>query len=482
MQIEDLNIEVRPRTGWQALDLGIKLAQRWYVPLLLCFAPPMIVLAVVCALVIPDSPNLALFIVWWFKPLYERVPLSFLSTSIFGEVPTVREAFARWRSCVLPGLLPALTYLRLSPTRSFKAPILVLEGLSGEAKKKRFQVLNESQNSEGSWLTILCVHIEAFLNLGLIASIAMFLPTETLSGIWESYTTGLIGWEAWANNALYLCSAIVIGPIYVAAGFALYLNRRVELEAWDIELGFRKLAHRLSQAAVLFVAVCLVQIQTTLPVEAQASGPAEESKTEITQILAAEDYHQRETSRYPKFLDSFDWSADNDEDADPFNFNLAWLPALVEIGLWILGIAGILWVVYRIGLLDKLWASPRQSQPIPPEKLFGMALDSKTLPDDILLSAGDLWNAGEQRAALSLMLRGWLLRMIARYGCRFREGDTEADCLRVVKDQTELTAYERFSRLINAWLRSAYAHQSTTEEIFQQLRADWTAQWTTPVD
>ena len=481
MQIEDLSIEVRPRTGWQALDLGIKLAQRWYLPLLVCFALPLLAVATVCALLIPDSPNLAVFFVWWFKPLYERVPLSFLSTAIFGDVPTIREAFSRWRSCVLPGLLPALTYLRLSPTRSFKAPILVLEGLTGEAKKKRFQVLNESQNSEGTWLTILCVHIEAFLNIGLVVTVAMFLPPDAIGSVWESYLEGLSGWQAWANSALYFACVILIGPIYVAAGFALYLNRRVELEAWDIELGFRKLVHRLSQAAVLFVAVCFIQIQTTTA-HADVSGTAEESKTEITQILAAEDYHQRETSSYPKFLDYLDWTPEEDEPDDWSWLNLAWLATFVEIGLWILGIAIVLWIVYRLGLLEKLWSTPREAQPIPPEKLFGMALDSKTLPDDILQAAGDRWQAGEQRAALSLMLRGWLLRMIQRYGCRFREGDTEADCLKVVKNQTELSAHDRFSRLINAWLRSAYAHQPTTEEVFDQLQKDWTAQWTTPVD
>ena len=29
-------------------------------------------------------------------------------------------------------------------------------------------------------------------------------------------------------------------PFYVAAGFAMYLNRRAELEAWDIEQEFRR--------------------------------------------------------------------------------------------------------------------------------------------------------------------------------------------------------------------------------------------------
>jgi hypothetical protein len=37
--------------------------------------------------------------------------------------------------------------------------------------------------------------------------------------------------------------AAVVGllePFYVGAGFAMYLNRRVELEAWDIEQEFRR--------------------------------------------------------------------------------------------------------------------------------------------------------------------------------------------------------------------------------------------------
>jgi hypothetical protein len=37
--------------------------------------------------------------------------------------------------------------------------------------------------------------------------------------------------------------AIVLGflePFYVAAGFAMYLNRRAELEAWDVEQELRR--------------------------------------------------------------------------------------------------------------------------------------------------------------------------------------------------------------------------------------------------
>ena len=35
-------------------------------------------------------------------------------------------------------------------------------------------------------------------------------------------------------------SVLFLEPFYVAAGFAMYLNRRAELEAWDIEQEFRR--------------------------------------------------------------------------------------------------------------------------------------------------------------------------------------------------------------------------------------------------
>ena len=38
----------------------------------------------------------------------------------------------------------------------------------------------------------------------------------------------------------YLAVVLFLEPFYVAAGFAMYLNRRVVLEAWDIDQEFRR--------------------------------------------------------------------------------------------------------------------------------------------------------------------------------------------------------------------------------------------------
>ena len=38
----------------------------------------------------------------------------------------------------------------------------------------------------------------------------------------------------------YGASVAFLEPFYVAAGFGMYVNRRVALEAWDIEQEFRR--------------------------------------------------------------------------------------------------------------------------------------------------------------------------------------------------------------------------------------------------
>jgi hypothetical protein len=41
-------------------------------------------------------------------------------------------------------------------------------------------------------------------------------------------------------SVAYALTVMFLEPFFVAAGFAMYLNRRAELEAWDIEQEFRR--------------------------------------------------------------------------------------------------------------------------------------------------------------------------------------------------------------------------------------------------
>ena len=59
----------------------------------------------------------------------------------------------------------------------------------------------------------------------------------------------LFGGEApplitWGSHSPTWRAVFFLEPFFVAAGFAMYLNRRAELEAWDIEQEFRRAFRR----------------------------------------------------------------------------------------------------------------------------------------------------------------------------------------------------------------------------------------------
>ena len=57
-----------------------------------------------------------------------------------------------------------------------------------------------------------------------------------------------------ANLGLWLALGL-IAPFQMGAGFGLYLNRRTRLEAWDLEIAFRRLRARIAPGVASLAAV-----------------------------------------------------------------------------------------------------------------------------------------------------------------------------------------------------------------------------------
>ena len=69
---------------------------------------------------------------------------------------------------------------------------------------------------------------------------ARLKSTETGQALWaRSFDGDLTTFFAVMSSCAYAAVVLFIEPFYVAAGFGMYLNRRVELEAWDVEQEFR---------------------------------------------------------------------------------------------------------------------------------------------------------------------------------------------------------------------------------------------------
>lgn len=243
MDLGAIQIEPRLRNPWQAIDLGFSLARAWWRPLFLSWFLPCVSLWLLLSLVLWQYQWLVLMIVWWLKPLLDRLPLFFASRAMFGEVLSLKTLFKYWRQALRFEWFSWITLRRLSPTRSLDMPVTVLEQLSGKARGRRLQVMHQTATSGGSWLTFVCVHIEVFFSLGVMSLVALLIPAGVDLGLIDSYIEQA-PWMVFASNGVSILAMSLIAPFYTMAGFSLYINRRVQLEGWDIEIRFRHLLER----------------------------------------------------------------------------------------------------------------------------------------------------------------------------------------------------------------------------------------------
>ncbi len=245
MQINQLTLALRPRNAYEAIDLGFVVARAYWKPLYMIWFS--LLLPFFALLQILETYNVwvVTLVIWWLKPLYDRIALFVYSRAVFGELPTVRETWRAVPGFFRAGLISALTYRRFDLARSFTLPVFQLEGLRGQARRARQNILNKNIRPKAVWLAIACVHLESVLMLSLVAFLYLMTPHSAQGQIGEFFfsNNGPL-WFGLLTNAIYFIAVSIIEPFYVAAGFALYLNRRTQLEGWDIELAFHGIAER----------------------------------------------------------------------------------------------------------------------------------------------------------------------------------------------------------------------------------------------
>ena len=124
MQPANIAIALRRRTPWEAIDLGLSMLQQWRRAV---YAPHLVVAGVVTAVALLagwllERPWVAIMLIWWLKPVYDRVVLHVLSRAVFGERQATRAVLANWREWLGTGLFMALTFGRVDlATEALKA-------------------------------------------------------------------------------------------------------------------------------------------------------------------------------------------------------------------------------------------------------------------------------------------------------------------------------------------------------------------------
>lgn len=254
MKLDAITARVRMRPGVRATDFGVALARRWwttYMPAWCLITIPFFVAAAALVYFAGVNPGIAVLGLWWLKPLFDRVVLFVLSRAFFGEemdfsktISLTIRSWMRWPA------LAQISVLRLIPLRSTLDPVLELEKPTMSRAWKRYSSLLGGFDVHG----LLLGTIMEWVFVGAAWALVSLVVPQTveydsnfiLEAIFDGVYAPGIGSLA---ILIYWLAVTAVEPFFVATGFASYINRRVELEGWDIELTFRRLAERMKSRA-----------------------------------------------------------------------------------------------------------------------------------------------------------------------------------------------------------------------------------------
>lgn len=238
MQVESFAIRLRAGSAMEAADLGVRLCQSHAKSIYRCYLLVLIPIVMLCGATFSFAPWLPSVLLWCAKPWLDRTILFVLARAAFGQQTSVSDLWRARKQVWWQQFLWTWTQRRLSPWRSLTQPVFQLEGASVWRLYKRLKLIRAGQTRPALLVMSAFSFAELCLCFALISLWMWFMPAQEHVSINELFKYSVPLQLAWTG--IY---AVVVGflePFYVATGFAMYLNRRVQLEAWDIEQEFRR--------------------------------------------------------------------------------------------------------------------------------------------------------------------------------------------------------------------------------------------------
>jgi len=491
MDLDEIAVRLRSRDPYEATDLGFAVARTFWRPLygawLVCVLP---IFAVATGIALWSNIAWApLLAVWVLKPVYDRVPLYVVSRALFGDVPEVRRTVRRALSGSIWDAALDCTIRRFSPYRGFLLPLRELEGLSGSRYRSRRTSMLRSK-VRGPAISMLAVSItfEALTLLASYFTVLLFAPPEfragTLLGLEPLSTTGeLAPGVIVAAMAAYFVAVSLVEVFYVAGSFGLYINRRIHLEGWDIEIDFKRMARRLGSGADRMVAGLAAAVAAAAAVAtlgAPAPLTAEPTPLESERNPGEVADRVLEDDQFGETKEEWVWARKETEsrEAESGEPSPSLGPAagaLFDLFIWVVVGIGVLVLSYQI--VRRAWgssdtgASDDVVDGPDPEIRDVERGRSFELPTDIVETAVRRWEEGDAAGSLSLLYRGTLRSVGTRYGIAIESDMTARECVRAVERAGGPGDY--MSRLGEAWTSTAYADRPPTDEQARELFRTW---------
>jgi len=474
--VHDSTLSLRSRSVWEAVDSGVLLWRGNFIYFIPFFAVPVWVIACGLRLFSGELFFIPYLGLWWLKPLFDRIALHIVSKRFFdAPVTSSLKSICRGIAEMRRGLLGDLLWRRFSPNRAASMPARVLERLGA----KQFALRKKNLESGGinfcPLISILGLAMEAALLLGEILfalmTASLFFPTAIEYLQENSQITEIIIFAAFCFNY------ILAESLYACMGFGLYINSRVEVEGWDLELLFKKFAKRQNDARLLKVAL-LICLFMALPFSAYAESASEfpdgfpvateKAVLDLKTILASPDFGSEREGWAIRFKDrDYEELPDVDfgEGFEKIRSLFGFLLRLFVV-LAIISFAAFVfyWLIKnrRQILRGKLSAQRSLVKGKQPE----ISRDSTEL---LFSKAEDFFHAGNLREAWAACFSGCLGAYSLFYSIAFPVDATEYDCLGLVRESDP--SERGFGEIVQNWILFAYGNLTPEENAFEKALA-----------
>lgn len=471
MRLDQVTAEIRPRSDWEAVDLGFAMVRRDFWRCLsvwwLALALPMLV----AGFFLWDHPAIVLVLFWWWKPAGSRMVLFEVSRRLFGEQPGWRSIWREIPKAWSRRFFHRFVWARFSPWLPVTLAVEDLEGLRGKAYKQRCSQVVRRGESVVMGIYFTGGLVAGWLALAIMGLVYMLIP-EGQDSSWQ------LAVDMWNPDqpmeiplliertvcACMMLSISLTDIFVIGAGFGIYINNRTWIEGWDVELAFKRLAQRLTKAAILLMTL------VALGVSGNAAAREEKPPAEVI----------REVKAHPDFkVHTVTEKVYKKNPSKPVSFSWGGLGEILSVVFGVCAVAllagFIAWVIWKNRHAFRVRGALAGANSIKPavRVVMGMEVSGATLPADVPTAAWALWQQGRHQEALALLYRGAISRVIEIGRVDIQESDTEGDCVRRVETVGHAAHPEYFRGLTGVWIRLAYAGVNPADTEVHALCQQW---------
>ena len=461
---------LRQRSVWEAVDSGVLVWRNSFVYLIPFFAIPLWIAACGLRLLPADFRFVSYLGLWWLKPLFDRLALHVVSRRFFGSpAPAKLKELGRGLWEMRRGLLGDLLWRRFRAGRAAEMPIRVLEHIGVKQFRLRKMALVPGGINFCSFISFMGLLMEGML----LVVEAMF--AFGVSAVFFPSAAGYMrdNMAAMENYifAAFCFNLMLVESLYVCMGFGLYINSRVEVEGWDLQLLFQKLAGPPVKIAI-FACLFLVLSHAAHAEEAVKYFPdnfpavREEALVNLQEILASEDFGGEKEGWSIRFKKP---SRQGQRKMPDLNF-APWLNVVRQVSGFILRLFIILAIVCFAGFAFYwLWKNYRNSfrwKGRNGVKNYVNSLLPSESPESLFARAEDFFHRGNLREAWAACFAGCIASFIRCHSLTFPADATEYECLALVR-QAFGNETKAFGELVERWILLAYGGRIPGQGAFE---------------